>query len=92
MCCLIHCFIAVKRPYNQHNYYRKHLKVGLLTISEISPLSSWWHSGRHDSEEVAESSISDPQTDRQTDRQTQREREREGERERERGREREREE
>jgi hypothetical protein len=40
--------IAVKRHGDHHNSYKtKHLVGGLLTVSEVSPLSSWWQTDRH---------------------------------------------
>ena len=46
--CLSHCTIAVKRHHSQGNSYeRKQLIEGLLTVSEVSPLSSWWEAWQH---------------------------------------------
>ena len=48
---LSHCFISMKRSYDQGNSYkRKHLIAGLLTVSEgysiIIMVGAWWgHSG-----------------------------------------------
>ena len=51
--------IAVERHYDHGNSYKGNHLVGAgLRVWWLSPLSSWWHAGRHGGEETAESSTS----------------------------------
>ena len=45
----------MKRHHNQGNFYeRKHLIRVLLPFLEVSPLLSWWETGRHGAGAAAE--------------------------------------
>lgn len=53
--CLSYFSIAVKDTMT--TYKRKHFIGGLITISEFSSLSSWWHTSRNGAGEIAGSYI-----------------------------------
>lgn len=55
-CCLNHCSTAIKRYHDKETFIKETFNRGLLTLSEVSALSSWWGAWCHAGSGVAESS------------------------------------